>query len=206
MCLKQVAKRTTLDEGVGWKAYIFLDDGGVRKAYSTTRNHEPMLDCWLLNQEPDAKCTCRIRKLSTFEAMRERYTELSNAAKGWKLTDGLFVHKDGTSFWCGTCNKNVQKDHERHSSDTYEHGFHIWKDRQHAFDDLDAYAKSGSWFIEAQKHGECDVRPVQVFWRGYIAEDATQIVSRQLYVPFATESPADSARIYDTKKGAFVDA
>lgn len=75
----------------------------------------------------------------------------------------------------------------------YEHGFHSWKKEPQDYD---------TWVCSLQLTYQ--VKSIQIFYRSYIAEDETQIVSRQIYVPVHTKGPEEGARIWEVNRKEYV--
>lgn len=72
---------------------------------------------------------------------------------------------------------------------SYVHGFHVFKTREVAAVSLERAKRKVSSYT--------GLRLVEVFWRGYIAEDGSQIVARQVYMPVDTAAPEQEIKILE---------
>ena len=173
MCLKRVCKKTMSNEGVAFKTFYRLPHED--KMYSFYQYDLVLTDSWMLNKNPITECRCGVKVVNDIVDIKKKH---NNAL--------VETHEFYMKNLFDVIPKNIKG--------CYEHGFHMYK---REIDALEEKHSPGKWQKSAIKAGELEIVVKKVFYKGYIAEDPTQVVARQIYVPQITESPLEQALTYE---------
>ena len=191
MCLAKIGKRTMGEEGYGWKTFFKVVE--TEEIYTLIRECSILPDCWLLNQEPSKNCSCGVVYKSSLEELKERY----NSASPYQF----FLPPQLSPLQTYSVS-SIQSTTSSPTFASYEHGFHLWKECKEGL--KASYARDTHWIKSALEDRTLKLFSTKVFYKGYIAEDDNQIVSRQIYVPISTLSPTDISKTYEVNKREYV--